>query len=108
LRRLRHLVRLRRFRIDGTLGTGDPALTGQVVGFATALRGVGGRAFRIDVSPDFEQTTVRGKLSAEWGVSLLRIWSAGAFVGWKMYRRWRHARRDAQADGTGDALPIAA
>lgn len=97
--RLRGLVRLRLFRVEGTLGTGDPALTGQVVGFAAALRGLEGGALRVRVTPDFERRTARGFARLEWRVSLRRIWSAGLYVGWVLVRRWWATRRSSGSGG---------
>jgi len=95
LRRLRGVIRLRQCRIEGTLGTGDPALTGQLVGMASALRGLEGRALRVRLVGDFDARTVRGVIRMEWRLSLLRLWSAGLYVGWVLFKRWRVARRKA-------------
>lgn len=95
LRRLRGVLKLCHCHIEGTFGAADPALTGQVVGVASAMRGFEGRRLRIRIAPDFDRRTVQGVARIEWRVSLLRIWSAGLYVGWILFRRWRMERRRA-------------
>ncbi len=98
-RRLRGIIRVRRFYVDGTIGLGDPALTGQVVGLALSLRGLSAPtgilailgidrgALRINVDPVFEQFAISGRIESEWRISLRRIWSAAIYVGWVLLRR---------------------
>ncbi len=107
LRRLRGIVRIKRLAVTGTLGLNDPAITGQTVGTLLALRGlnsprgfwarvgVNRGALSIDVEPEFDRMLLRGRVDAEVSISLRRVWSAGVFVGWKLFRRWRAERRAA-------------
>lgn len=104
LRRLRGVIRVTRFHIDGELGLNDPAVTGQVVGYLTALRGLSVRhgilarvgldrgALRISISPSFDGYVLRGRIATEARLSLARIWWAGLFAGWKVFRRYRAMR----------------
>jgi len=97
-RRLHGVMRLRLCHIEGTVGTGDPALTGQLVGFACAIRGLEGRALKVRIAPDFDHRTVRGMALVEWRVSLRRLWSAGLYTGWVLFNRWWAERRREKAE----------
>jgi len=95
LHRLRGVIRLRAFHVEGAIGLNDPALTGQFVGWISTLRALEGRALRIRVAGDFERAAVRGTFRAEWRISPIRIWISGLYVGRGIYRRWRRHRREA-------------
>ena len=94
LKRLRGVVKLKRFRIRGTLGAGDPALTGLALSAIHGLRGLEGSALKLDVDGDFTSARAAGAIEAEWKISLVRIWSAATYVGWTLFRRWWIARRE--------------
>lgn len=110
LRRLRGVIRVTQFHVDGELGLNDPAITGQMVGYLTAMRGLSVRsgilarlgldrgALRISVLPSFDGYVVRGRIATELRLSLIRIWWAALFAGWKVFRRYRATRvRENQA-----------
>jgi hypothetical protein len=116
LRRLRGVLRVTQFHIDGELGLNDPAITGQMVGYLTAMRGLSVKngflarigldrgALRISVSPSFDGYVLRGRIAAELRLSLARIWWAGLFAGWKVFRRYRAMRtREARTQNSGSS-----
>jgi len=104
LRRLRGVLRVTRFHVVGELGLNDPAITGQTVGYLMAMRGLSVRngflarigldrgALRIAISPAFDGYVLRGYVAAELRLSLIRVWSAALFAGWKVYRNIRAGR----------------
>lgn len=81
-RRFRRSIRLRRFSLEGTIGTGDPAGTGWLLGGAYAFAGLAGFAPAVDLTGDFSQRTASGRWNMEWGVSLVRIWAAALSLAW--------------------------
>jgi hypothetical protein len=117
-RRLSGIIRIRRFYVDGTIGLDDPALTGQVAGFALSLRGLNAPtgilailgidrgALRINVEPVFEQFTLAGRIESEWRVSLRRIWSAAIYVGWILLRRKLSQRKRNNEPNTNDHIRV--
>jgi hypothetical protein len=117
-RRLSGIIRIRRFYVDGTIGLDDPALTGQVTGFALSLRGLSAPtgilailgidrgALRINVEPVFEQFTLAGRIESEWRISLRRIWSAAIYVGWILLRRKLSQRKRRNEQNPSDHIRV--
>ncbi len=98
LRRLRGVVRLKLFRVRGSIGTGDPALTGLALSAVQGLRALEDGPMEFDVSGNFTEASAAGSVEAEWRISLLRIWSAALCAGWALFRRWRTARRESRQE----------
>jgi hypothetical protein len=98
LRQLRGILRLRRLHVRGTFGFGDPALTGELLAWAIALRGAESRAVKVRLSGDFESDGLEGEAHAEWSFSLLRTWRTVLYVGWKLFWKWRESRKAEEED----------
>lgn len=101
LRRLARSLRLR-LRIQGTLGTGDPADTAALWSLGSALP-AGGEAVRLEVEPDWLDTRLelQGCAGARlWGLSLVAL-ALGALLRrdtWRMLRDARGRRPRAPSD----------
>ena len=103
LRRLRRTISIRRIAAKGHLGLNDPALTGLVVGWMSALRGC--RTARIQVVGVYDGGMVaRGMIQAEARINLHRIWLAGLYVGWVFLKRWYVGRKAASGRDHGTTV----
>jgi hypothetical protein len=100
VKRLFHIIRFRRLEIEVVLGTGDPASTGKLFGYAQAVRPLLGKHLRFDMRPDFtrERAEVTGTL--ELSVYVYRIlWAVGCLLirgGWAGWRIWRIEKKAQQ------------
>ena len=109
LRRLRRGFRLRHLVCRAVFGTGDPATTGRVYGYALAASRVIDRRFQLHVAPDFTRARLEGEAALEVSVYLYRLlWAVGCLAArgaWVWGRdacwQWRRERAAAKANATG-------
>ena len=107
--RLRRGFRLRHLVCRAVFGTGNPATTGRVYGYALAASHVIGRRFQMHIAPDFTRVRLEGEATLEVSVYLYRLlWAVvclavrGAWVwGRDACRQWRRGRAAAKANATG-------
>ena len=82
-------IEIRRLRVQGRFGTGDPAETGQIFGLLCPLiYGLGptcGRA-EIDIEPEFREACLQGHLAGVIAVTPFRLVPPFARFGWRMLR----------------------
>jgi hypothetical protein len=77
LQKLRGVSKLCLYRVEGVIGTGDPADTAWILGAAYALAGATGGSASLRLTGDYQKRFARGRLRMEWCVSLRRLWVAG-------------------------------
>jgi hypothetical protein len=97
LGRLAGTLRLRRLRLQGSFGLGDPAATGQVFGYLQGAQGLLPRGLRLELSPDFVRQGVRGTahlaIHFHLGKALYLLAGFAARLAWRWWGLRRAARR---------------
>ncbi|WP_099468283.1 DUF2953 domain-containing protein [Konateibacter massiliensis] len=76
---LKH-IRPRKYKVNLKFGTGDPALTGQILGIFGMLMPL--YKNNAHIVPDFEETVLEGDVYMRGRVTLARL----LLIGWKLYR----------------------
>lgn len=90
LRALVGAIGLRRLRISGRLGMGDPSLTGGVYGLLEGLGGAFGRsgALQIQVTPEFRRQEMTGRVDLTLQLYLAYLLAVVLRFGFRVVWRW--------------------
>ena len=87
LRALPRCINLRRLRVDGRVGLGDPAKTGYLYGVVQSLEAAlpqRRKQLQIQLEPDFREQVFCGRLEICLHLSLMRLAASGLRFGLEM------------------------
>ena len=90
-------IKLERLFATGSIGTGDPAQTGQVFGVVSALSGFGHPCIDVDICPDFTQKRLEGQIGLVFRfiliVLVLRLIHFSLIFGFDQLKRGQSIKR---------------